>query len=117
MLVVDSESMNIKLTRGDSAKFELTLTDSEGETYDYSNDTVKFGVKRSAFDENCVIEKDVVDGVITLEPADTESMEFGDYLYSIEVRHTVEAESEEEEDKVEIYTPIVARFSLGYNVL
>lgn len=116
MLVVD-EKNNVTLTRGDSAKFELTLTDSKGETYDYSNDKVKFGVKRSAFDATCVLEKDVIDGVITLEPADTESMEFGDYLYSVEVQHTIEAESEGEEDKIEIYTPIVARFSLGYNVL
>lgn len=116
MLVVD-ENNNIKLTRGDSAKFELSLTDSKGEAYDFSEDVVKFGVKRSAFDENCVIEKDVVDGVIELESKDTESMEFGDYLYSVEVRHTVEAETEGEEDKVEVYTPIVARFSLGYNVL
>lgn len=116
MLVVD-EKNNVTLTRGDSAKFTLSLTDSEGESYDYSNDEVKFGVKRSAFDASCVLEKDVIDGVITLEPADTESMEFGDYLYSIEVKHTVEAESEGEEDKVEIYTPIVAKFSLGYNVL
>ena len=116
MLTVD-EKNNVVLTRGDSAKFELTLTDSEGETYDYSNDEVKFGVKRSAFDASCVLEKTVEDGVIELEPADTESMEFGDYLYAVEVRHTVEAESEGEEDKVEVYTPIVAKFSLGYNVL
>lgn len=116
MLVVD-EKNNIMLTRGDSAKFKLTLTDSEGETYDYSNDEVKFGIKRSAFDASCVLEKTVVDGAIELEPADTESMEFGDYLYSVEVRHTVEAETEGEEDKIEVYTPIVAKFSLGYNVL
>ena len=116
MLTVD-EKNNILLTRGDSAKFELALTDSEGEAYDFGGDEVRFGVKRSAFDATCVLEKTVEDGVITLEPADTESMEFGDYLYAVEVRHTVEAESEEEEDKIEIYTPIVARFSLGYNVL
>lgn len=116
MLVVD-EKNNVTLTRGDSAKFTLTLTDSEGEAYDYSNDVVKFGVKRSAFDASCVLEKTVEDGVITLEPADTEGMEFGDYLYAVEVRHTVEAETEGEEDKAEVYTPIVARFSLGYNVL
>ena len=116
MLVVD-ENNNIKLTRGDSAKFELSLTDGSGDPYDFSEDVVKFGVKRSAFDENCVIEKDVVDCVIELEPETTENMEFGDYLYSVEVRHTIEAETEGEEDKVEIYTPIVAKFSLGYNVL
>lgn len=116
MLVVD-ENMNIKLTRGDSAKLTLSLTDSEGDAYDFSEDEVRFGVKRSAFDTACVLEKEVEDGEIVLTPEDTESMEFGDYLYGIEVKHTVEAETEGEEDTVEIYTPIVAKFSLGYNVL
>lgn len=111
MLVVD-ENNNIKITRGDSAELTIALKDAEGETYDYSEDVVKFGVKRSAFDTSCVIEKTVTDSKVVLTPADTETLEFGDYLYDVEVRHTNESE------EVEVYTPIsAARFTIGYNVL
>ncbi len=116
MLTIDGNK--IVLTRGDSAEIELTLTDAQGETYDYSDDTVTFGIKRSVYDKDCVLTKTVENGKISFEPSDTETLEYGDYLYDIEVRHTVEAESEEEEDTVQVYTPIAAaKFTLGYNVL
>lgn len=114
MLTVTGNS--IFLTRGDSAELTLSLTDSQGSPYDFSGDTVRFGVKRNAFDAECVIEKTVTDGKITFAPEDTESLEFGDYLYDVEVRHTVNAG--EENEAVQVYTPIAAaKFSLGYNVL
>lgn len=111
MLTVD-EKNGITLTRGDSAELEVVIKDANGDTYDYSNDTVKFGVKRTAFESACVLEKTVEDGKIVLTPEDTKTMEYGDYLYDIQVAVTGEDES------VSIYTPIAAaRFSLGYEVL
>ena len=116
MISVD-EKMNISLTKGDSATLELTLMNGE-EEYDYSNDDVKMVVKRSQQDSEVVLEKTVEDSKITLTPADTNGIEgFGDFLYAIKVYHTVEAESAEEEDTVDVYTPVVARFTLGYNVV
>ena len=79
---------------------------------------VKFVVKRSQQDSEVVLEKTVEDSKIDLKPEDTNSIDgFGDFLYAIKVYHTVEAESAEEEDTVDVYTPIVARFTLGYNVV
>lgn len=118
MVKID-EKMDITLTRGDSASFTLTIKDQDDQEYDFSSDVVKLGVKRSPFDKDCILEKTFdADGKITFTPADTESLEFGDYLYDVEVRHTTEAKSEEEEDVVDVYTVIAAaRFTLGWNVL
>lgn len=108
MLKID-ENMGITLTRGDSAELTLTLTDGSGETYDFSADTVRFGVKRSPLDTGePVLVKTVENGKITFEPNDTAAMEFGDYRYDVEV--VTEAGA--------VYTPIAAaRFTVGYNVL
>ena len=104
--------MNITVTKGDSAVMELELTDSEGETYDYSNDVVKFGIKRSPQDQALVLEKTVEDGKITITPEDYSGMDgYGDFIYAIRVYH------ENESEETEVYTPIVARFSLGFDVI
>lgn len=112
-MIIDANK-NIKMTRGDSADITIELTTSGGEAYDFSNDVVKFGVKRSAFESNLAIEKtvDSSTGKFTLEPEDTANLEFGDYLYDIRVYHT-----DSETGTVSISTPISAQFSLGYNVL
>ena len=118
MLTVD-EKMNITLTKGDSAVLALSLQTSGGETYDYSDDVVKFGVKRTAQSQELVLEKTVdEDGQIVLTPEDTDNIDgYGDFIYAVRVYHTTEAESAEEEDTVDVYTPIVARFTLGFDVI
>jgi hypothetical protein len=119
MINVDA-NMNIVLTKGDSAVLSLELKDGEGSTYDYSNDDVKFVVKRSPVNDNVVVLEKTVDedGNIVLTPEDTNKLDgYGDFIYAIKVYHTVEAETEGEEDTVDVYTPVVARFSLGYNVI
>lgn len=128
MINVD-EKMNITITKGDSAALELTLMNGDQE-YDYSNDTVKMVVKRSQQDSEVVLEKTVEDSKITLTPADTNGIEgFGDFLYAIKVYHevepeevvaseeAVESEAADDEPVIDVYTPIVARFTLGFNVV
>lgn len=108
------EHNEVFLTRGDSACLGLSLEDGSGNPYDFSNDSVKFGLKRSAFaNGNCIIEKTFdEEGKIYFSPADTEKLEFGDYVYDVEVRVTGEDET------VDVYTPIAAaKFTLGFNVL
>ena len=120
MFIIDADSNAIKLTRGDTAKFTVSFTDEGGDPYDISNDVVKFGVKRSPFDSECVLEKtiDSATSKFELTPADTASLEYGDYLYDIEIQHTIEGETEEDEDTIEVYTPIAAaKFTLTYNIL
>lgn len=112
MLTVD-EKMNIMLTKGDSAVLALSLETSGGETYDYSDDVVKFGVKRTAQSQELVLEKTVdEDGQIVLTPEDTDSIDgYGDFIYAVRVYHTTE------DEEVNVYTPIVARFTLGFDVI
>lgn len=116
MLKID-ENNNILLTRGDSAELELTVKDEDNNDYDYSNDVVKFGVKRSALDKTEPMLKKTFDenGKIYFAPEDTENMEFGDYLYDVEISHT---EGEGEEAVTTVTTVIAAaKFSIGWNVL
>lgn len=116
MLTIDQNN-GITLTKGDSAVLELTIQDSEGNTYDYSNDLVEFGVKRSALDKTePILKKTFEDGKITFTPEDTEAIEgYGDFQYDVQVTHTDEVEGEEVDT---VYTVIAAaRFTLGYNIL
>lgn len=118
MFTIDADSNAIKLTRGDTAKITVSFTE-QGDPYDFSEDTVTFAVKRSAFDAEPVIEKEIdsTTGELVLQREDTIGLEFGDYIYTVTIEHTVEAESEAEEDVVEYYTPIVSKFSLGFNII
>ena len=75
---------HIEITAGDSGIFDVTIMNGESE-YDYSNDEVKFGVKKNFNDATCVIEKDVVDGKVTLEPEDTKDLSVGIYFYDVKV--------------------------------
>lgn len=115
MLKIDNNS--ITLTRGDSAELELTITDANGDAYDYSGDTVKFGVKRRATDTTpAMLVKEFEDGKITFNPEDTANMEYGDYLYDVQLEHTTGAGTENE--ATEVYTVIAAaRFTVGWNIL
>lgn len=115
-----NENNEVFLTKGDTAHFTVAFKDEQGDPYDMSNDEVKFGMKRSAYDSECVLEKEIdsATGQFTIDAEDTENMEFGDYLYSIQIKHTIEGETEEDEDVVEVYTPIAAvKFSIGFDIL
>lgn len=115
MLKINETDMSIMLTRGDSAEIELTVKDAQGNTYDYSNDTAKFGIKRSALDKNVLLEKTFDEnGKIYFDPDDTKDMEFGDYLYSVELTNVDESG---EEPVTTVNTVIVSTFTLGFNVL
>lgn len=75
----------IFLTKGDSAELDVVIKDGE-ETYDYSNDTVKLGIKKNFADAECVVEKTVDEnGKITFEPDDTKDLEVGTYFYDLKV--------------------------------
>lgn len=75
----------IFLTKGDSAELEITIMDGDQE-YDYSNDEVKFGVKKNFADKDCIIEKTVDEnGKVSLEPEDTADLDVGTYFYDLKV--------------------------------
>lgn len=113
MLTIDGNK--IVLTRGDSACIELTIKDAEGNDYDYSGDTVVFGVKRSVNDKECVLTIPVTDNKITFTPEMTKNMQFGDYLYDVQLTHV---DDSGEEPVTSVYTVIAAaKFVVGYEVV
>lgn len=83
MLYIDDNN-NIKLTRGDSASFDLTVKQGE-QSYDYSNDLVQFTVKRNTITEDVVIQKTFTSGSISLAPSDTKDLHYGDLVYDVQI--------------------------------
>lgn len=85
MLKIDGTT--IKLTRGDSMYAELSLT-RNGETYTpQSGDVIRFGIKKTVADTECIIAKVIPNDtlVLHLDPSDTENFDFGKYIYDIEI--------------------------------
>ena len=82
---------NIYLTRGDSAKLWLTVTDSSEQAYDFSEDTVVMTVKHSCTDKQALIQKtfeyDSSTGKASVEfvPEDTQNLAMGDYVYDVQL--------------------------------
>ena len=75
----------ISITRGDTGIFTLELS-ANGEAYDYSNDTVVLTVKRGTNAGEVLIQKQCVYGEnITFEPADTQNLPYGNYVYDVQV--------------------------------
>lgn len=83
MLYIDDDQ-NITLTRGDSATFGLTVKQNTS-SYDFSNDTVKFTVKKNVNTEDILFQKTFVGGVINLTPSDTNDLKYGTYYYDVQL--------------------------------
>lgn len=76
----------IQLVRGDTFRAKLTLVDKAGKLYiPTADDEILFTVKRNAMTDKILIQKQVVDGEVHLEPADTEGLDFGSYVYDVQL--------------------------------
>lgn len=91
-----SDKNEIRLTRGDTLKCTILLKDENGKDYiPDEGDVVNFALRHSAMnskrtaykDEEPLIEKEVPTSTMLLQlnPEDTESLEFGDYVYDVEI--------------------------------
>lgn len=83
----------ITLTRGDTFKAQINLTDSEGNPYEpQEGDSIRFAMKKRYSDPDweTLIEKEVpMDTMIlTLEPDDTKKYEFGEYVYDLQLTNS-----------------------------
>ena len=83
MLLIDNEN-NIMLTRGDTAVLNLEVT-IDGEAYDYSNDLVQFTVKKNTVTESVIIQKTFSGSSVTIEPEDTENLDYQTLKYDVQV--------------------------------
>lgn len=83
MLTISNK--NIFLTRGDTAKIALSITSAGSVAYDSAKDTIVLTVKKSTTDKEKILQKTAVNGVITISHADTRNLEYGDYVYDVQL--------------------------------
>lgn len=83
----------LTIIRGDTAKFHFHRENAEGEIIDTEPDKIYFTVKNSPKDSKVMFQKTIDDMTFdeefeyhfTVEPEDTNHMNFANYYYDIEV--------------------------------
>ena len=78
----------IFLTRGDTFKAHLTINYPDGSEYTpKEGDSIRFALKENIEDEECLILRDIpIDTMLlVLYPEDTKELEFGSYIYDIQL--------------------------------
>ncbi len=86
MLEVSNKG-EIKLTRGDTAYLTVSVKTKDSEPYTVkSDDVLTLTVKRDYADEEALIEKKIT-GTTTfhIEPKDTKELDFGTYVYDVQI--------------------------------
>lgn len=79
---------SITLTRGDSFAADIAIIQPDGEPYIPSEgDQVRFAMKRNVKDEEVLILREIpIDTMrLVLNPNDTKELEFGSYVYDIQL--------------------------------
>ena len=78
----------IFLTRGDTFKAHLTINYPDGTVYTpKEGDSIRFALKENIEDEECLILREIpIDTMLLiLYPEDTKELEFGSYIYDIQL--------------------------------
>lgn len=78
----------ITLTRGDTFEAQISIAQEDGSPYiPKDGDTVRFAMKSSYTDETPLIVKDIPVStmILVLEPIDTKALNFGKYVYDIQL--------------------------------
>lgn len=76
----------VYLTRGDSATLPLDVADKNGNAYAVqSDDAVVLTVKKTTADMAYLIQKRLNNGTFSFIPTDTESWDYGDYVYDVQL--------------------------------
>lgn len=84
------EGNTITLTRGDTLKAVVTPKYKDGEDYvPAAGDVIRFALKRRYSDADVLIEKEIPTDtfLLHLEPNDTKALDFGRYVYDIELTY------------------------------
>lgn len=78
------EGTAIRLTRGDSAEFGITVYDAAGNLYELQEgDKVEFTVKENVYSKTALIQKTGTQ--IQIKPEDTASLSYQKYVYDVQV--------------------------------
>lgn len=78
---------SIELTRGDTAYFDVSITDIDESPYEMQpNDTLTLSVKKSVNDAEPAFQK-IIQGhaLFHIEPKDTAGLAFGKYKYDVQI--------------------------------
>lgn len=78
---------SIELTRGDTARLAVTVTNDDGEDYEVqSTDTLALTIKKKVKDSEALVSKIIIgSNVFHIEPRDTDGLSFGDYVYDVQL--------------------------------
>lgn len=84
MLVITNDEVN--LTRGDSADIIVNITDANGDIYTPAEgDVIKFTLKKNCETSDIIIQKTLVNSIISLQPADTKDLPYGTYYFDVQL--------------------------------
>lgn len=85
MLIVKNNK--VSLTRGDTARLTVPITDDSGQPYTVQeDDVVTLTVKKNYEDTEPAIEKKVTGSAdFHIKPEDTKGLAFGDYKYDVQL--------------------------------
>lgn len=78
---------NITLTRGDTLQLKVEMFNGGTEYTPQAGDVVRFALKKDYGDANPILNITIPNAtqVLTIEPTDTKTLEFGQYVYDIEI--------------------------------
>lgn len=82
------QNNKITMTRGDTCKIQLFLSNDDGEPYTPNeNDVIRFAAKTSYSDDEPLIYIIVPNDTLLLEirPEDTKELPFGTYVYDMQI--------------------------------
>ena len=82
------KNTTIYLTRGDTFKALITISNPDGTIYTpQEGDEIRFAMKQDVEDEECLIIRDIPleTMMLILYPADTKQLEYGTYVYDIQL--------------------------------
>lgn len=78
---------SIYMTRGDSATLHLEITGVDNKAYTPSNDdAITFTLKKDPAESTPLFQKQAGTGLIHIEPGDTQNLEYGRYVYDIQLK-------------------------------
>lgn len=81
------QNNNIAMIRGDSGIFKIDVTDVAGNAVALDdNDVLTFTLRRATRSPTIVLQKTITDGMLTINPSDTQNMPFGSYVYDVELK-------------------------------
>lgn len=82
---------NITLTRGDTLNLEVALYNADGTQYEPdAGDVIRFAMKKNYDDAQPILNITIPNEtlMLTIQPNDTKQLDFGPYVYDLEITKT-----------------------------